>query len=476
MSSAEKAIGLDQALEIWRRRKWPALLVFGATLALFTSLVEFLPDVYRSTAVLLIESQQVPQEIVRSTVSSAVEKRVQKTIQAILSRAHIEGLINSFGLYAELKPRFSSEEIIERMRTDISLEFGGINQAAQRSPQNSNVNVAFAISYQGSDAQKVAAVTNTLASYFIEEDLKSRERQAGGTTEFLKSQIEEMKSALEAKERQVSEFRQKNITELPTDRGAALTTLERLNADLLANGQKQVQARARRTIFDQQLADLNPGDAASQIGIVMERAQELAARLRAAEGDLRALVAEDTNLRKAITSYRERLENGLRREQELQELSRDRDTTQEVYGSLLKRYEEAKVSENLEQRQKGEQFRVLDPAIPSERPAAPNRPRLLLLGLAIALAAAGALVAVTERLDTSFRSAEELRVFSRVRVLAAIPRIVTVAEAAGARRRFRMGAVASVCGLCLIVGGSYLVAKGNQRLVNVIAAFGGQGK
>ena len=521
MNSVHKAGGIDRALEIWSRRRWLGVLVFSGVFSLVASIVTFLPDVYRASATLLVESQQVPEEFVRSTVTTAVERRVQTISQAILSRARLEALINAFDLYKDMKKHGSPEEIIQQMRRDVSVGLKAIDERG-----GANTTIAFTISFTGSDPQTVAAVTNTLASYYIEEDLKSRERQAGGTAEFLKSQLNDMEKKLDEQEELVSRFKEKHIGELPEQRDANLATLERLNVQVMLNSEKQIRAREQRAILGTQLAS-SPGDAASRPDAAIEKIaklnQELAdlrrrytdkhpdvvrvqqeiARfqlqlsepeiggsesapaadpytlqlrqaVKSADAELRVLAAEEANLHKAIAVYQGRIENGPLREQQFQELSRDYRTTQEVYGSLLKRYEESKIAESMEHRQKGEQFRILDPAIPPEAPTAPDRWRLILVGLALSLAVAGGVVAATEQLDTSFHTVEEIRAFSRVPVLVSIPRIVTDSDARRELRRSWLTAAASILGIVLIVSASYWVARGNQGLLALVS--GGQGK
>src|SRR5256885_14766278 len=113
-----------------------------------------------------------------------------------------------------------------------------------------------------------------------------------------------------------------------------------------------------------------------------------------------------------MAGYQARGETVPRREQELRELSRDYDSTGTLYQSLLKRYEEAQLAESLEQRQKGEQFKVLDPAIPGPKPDAPKRVKLLIIALvgSIGLAVGGVMLA--EHLDTALPSVDELPAFS----------------------------------------------------------------
>jgi len=102
MANQQEGVGVGRFVEIWSRRKWIAVVAFLVTLSLAASISTFLPDAYRSTVTLLVESQQVPSEIVRSTVTSGVERRVQTIAQAILSRERLEGLIKEFSLYQDL--------------------------------------------------------------------------------------------------------------------------------------------------------------------------------------------------------------------------------------------------------------------------------------------------------------------------------------------------------------------------------------
>ena len=119
---------LELAAHVWGRRKWIALLTFLPLATAVVCVVAFLPHLYQSTAVVLVERQQVPEEFVRSTVTSALETRLHTINQEILSRSRLEQLISRFGLYPDLRRRVSPEEVIERMRKDIQLELRGAEQ------------------------------------------------------------------------------------------------------------------------------------------------------------------------------------------------------------------------------------------------------------------------------------------------------------------------------------------------------------
>jgi polysaccharide chain length determinant protein (PEP-CTERM system associated) len=528
----QKGVAAERLRSAWGRRKWLAVLVFALPSVAAASVIFSLPAFYRSTAVVLVERQQVPEAFVQATVTSELETRLHTISQEILSRSRLEALINQFGLYPGLRKQEPTEEIVERMRKDIKLALKTTDTRGRP-----NATTAFALSYRGPDPQTVALVTNTIASLYIEENLKLRERQATGTADFLTVQRGETRKRLDELEARVSEFRRRYLGELPQQMPANLATLEALHAQLRLSSDNQVRARERRENLTAQLAEAasvpqlfgaQPGSAPGTQPIYETKAQRLgrlkldlatalanyteahptvmrlrreiqalepatdepAAKdagsalpatpytlrlkeaLQSTETEIKILKAEEQRLRTGIAAYQARVENTPRREQEFQEVSRDYDTTKQLYESLGKREEAAQLAESMEQRQKGEQFRILEPAMPSQIPAAPNRLRLLVVSLVLSLGLAGGAVMVAEMLDTSFHSAKELRDFSIVPVLVSIPRIVTHADRQREQRRFHLAAAGAMLGLVLIAGASYFIGHGNEQLVQMLAGGG----
>src|SRR3989442_10401560 len=536
----QKGSGLDSVLAVWSRREWLAIAAFMLPLTAGVSIITFLPNIYRSTATVLMDRQQIPETFVRSTVTSALETRLHTISQEILSRSRLEDLINRFGLYADLRKRIPFEDVIGRMRSDTKLDLKSVEARGQR-----EATVAFTISYQGSDPGTVAVVTNTLASFYIEENLKTRERQATSTAEFLKVQLGETKHRLDEQEQRVSEFKRRHLGELPQQLEINLGTLERLHTQLRLNADNQTRAAERRLALSRQFAEVEsvlsaspsstalggPATPAESPELRLTRLKEDLTRLRTqfsekypdvvrvtgevaalerelaeaksretkpeeksaasprtpltpyvlrlkealgeVDADLKVFKGEDKRLRDGIAAYQIRVENVPRREQEFRELSRDYDSTRELYQSLLKRSEEAQLAESMEQRQKGEQFRVLDPAVPNPEPAAPSRFRLLLMALVGSLGLAIGAVMLVEHADTSFHTVDDLRAFSTAPVLVSIPRIVTRTDRRRRRWHMRLAASAPFMGLAVIVGIAYFAANGNERLVSLLAQSGG---
>jgi hypothetical protein len=170
-------------------------------------------------------------------------------------------------------------------------------------------------------------------------------------------------------------------------------------------------------------------------------------------------------LNRQIGSYQRRIENTPRREQELALITRDYETTRELFRSLLGKRGEAGIAADLEQRQKGERFRIIEPASLPERPAGPNRLRLLLIGLVLAAGASALAVVFAEQVDTSYRSVDEVRASLPVPVLSAIPTIATERDRARLVRQRRLATAAVAVGLLLVVGSSFAVAHKNDALV-----------
>ncbi|TMQ28331.1 MAG: hypothetical protein E6K82_00705 [Candidatus Rokuibacteriota bacterium] len=191
-------------------------------------------------------------------------------------------------------------------------------------------------------------------------------------------------------------------------------------------------------------------------------------QLDQANVDAKASGEEIAGLNRQIAVYQRRLENTPKREQDLAQITRDYETTRETFRSVLAKRSEADIAAGLEQRKNSETFRVIEPARIPDRAAGPHRMRLLLVGVALALGAAGAAIILAEQIDTSYRRPEEVRAAAGVPVLSTIPRIVTETDRRQTMRLRRMTMAAVAVGLVLVVGTSFVVAHNNQSLVTLL--------
>ena len=508
--------GLDRVWALWNRRKWLGIVVFLLPLTAATAVIMALPDLYQSTALVMIERQQVPEAFVRSTVTSELEIRLHTISQEILSRSRLESLVTRMGLYSDLKGPGAAEAAVDRMRRDIRLDLRSADAT------RGGTTTSFALSYRGKDPQTVAVVTNTLASFYIEENLKARERQATGTAEFLKVQLNDAKRRLDEQEARMGELQRRYLGELPQQLPGNLATLESLNAQLRINNDNQIRMAERRDTVAGQLAQakLNSGgpepdevrlarlqqelislrmkytdlwpdiirikdeierlkkdmaapkpkpDPKAVAGPPTPEVARLQDTLRSIEIELRLAKQEEQRLRQGIVAYQNRLDNAPKREQEYLDATRDYQGTKELYQTLSRKYEDSLLAESMEQRQKGEQFRILDSALPSSTPAAPRRSRLLLASLALSFVLGAGSMVLMEVLDTSFHSSRDLRAYTTVPILVNIPRIVTETDARRSRWQFRLAAIGVLVALVAVGGSSYVFAHGNEQLAQLLS-------
>lgn len=512
-------MNLDLALAVWRRRKWLATGVFVLACAGAVAAIVSLPPLYAASATVLVERQQVSEALVRPSVTTELETRLQMIHKQVTSRARLSDVIARFNLYPELRRQAPIEAVVERMRRDIDFDLSGVPQQSGRT-----ATIAFSLSYVGSNPYLVAEVTNTLVDSYVDENTRARERQAVRTAAFLKGQLDEAKRELESHEQREREYTLRHATELPQQMDVNLAALDRLNTQLRLNGEYQLRAIERRERFEQDAAAVRsesrvtpppaPDASAAELARLKQQLADLSTkysdrypdviRVKAAiaaaerdqpangtakqpepetavsarrpaeqalahiDGELATLKKEEVFLRGLIAGYESRVENAPRRQDELQQLTRDYAGSKERYETLLKRYDEAKVAESLEQGQEVEGFRVLDAAVPPMAPTAPNRLQLLIMALAGSAALAFAAMVIAEKLDATFHNVDELRTFAPVVPTVAVIRRIT-APSASRTERWRLGlaTIGILAALAIAIGAGRYIGSGNEQLVRM---------
>jgi protein tyrosine kinase modulator len=504
-------VNLAALSAIWARRKYLALGVLAATLAAALTVVLAMPGIYRATATVLVARPEMTTSSTRAALTGELEARLNRIGEEILSRSRLEQLLNRYDLYGP-HTKDDMEQSATRFRRDVRVDMRGIDPV-----QGRGTTIAFAITVRGRDPKMVADVANELAAFYVAENSTIRERRANESLQDVKREVDDAQARLDEQDRRTNEFKRRNMGQLPEQVAANLSMLERLNAQLALNNHNQVVAMERRT------AMRRPGDSEMQVAASPEEAlhmrlnqlnfdlaklqrtysdkypdviltkQEIentkkqlaelgpsagkssapkaAAPPHAMDSELAGLKAEDQRLRQMIAAYQSRVEIAPEREQELQQLSRDYRASREISDAALKRYHDAQAAVDVERRRAREEFQVLESAVAPREPAAPNRPKLVLLGVALACAATAAIVMLAEQLDTSFHGVDDLRSFSKLPVLVTIPEITTRADRTRRRWRWRLAASAGVVGLFLVIGIAYVGAH-NDLLITLLTRTG----
>lgn len=243
----DPGLSLEHHLRLIIHRKWLILGVFVAVSAGTFLYSHLLPNLYTSETVVLVNPQKVPDAYVKSTVTGDVRNRLSTLSNQILSATRLQKIIDTLNLYPEARKKMAREDIISAMRSDIAVQVVS-NFGASQDLQ------AFRIAYSGKDPRLVAQVTNDLANLFIDENLKAREEQATGTTEFLQNQLQETRKDLEEQEAKLKDYKLKHLGEMPEQQSADLQILGQLQSQLQLNGDAMSRDVQQRAVFQSMLA------------------------------------------------------------------------------------------------------------------------------------------------------------------------------------------------------------------------------
>lgn len=493
---------VEDILGILWRRKWlivAPLLLCSAGAYIYA---KRLPDLYRSETLILVVPQKVPESYVRSTVSGRIEDRLQSLQQQILSRSRLERIITDFDLYREARQRQPLETVIESMRTAVKVDTVRGGEAftvkyVDRDPRVAKVVTerlaSMFIQENVRDREMLAVGTSDFLQTqlddarrrLIEQERKLEQyrlRHAGQ----LPSQAPFNLQAI-----QNGRLQQQALDDALARARDRQLTLERAMADLLAadaapttpasrtaapddahepagttareqieDGRRKLAAlearlkpehpdvlRLKRRLAQLQekaAAETAPAPIAAGLDVARERRlRDLRADLDVVKREIAAKQGERQKVLDEMTLYQSRLDASPIREAELIELTRDYDTMQEIYRGLLAKREDSKMAANLEQRQVGEQFRVLDPARVPERPFSPDRMRINLLGVVAGLLIGLGFTGALEYLDNTLKTEADVRLQLKLPVIATIPFLDPPAPKARAERtrlRWRMTA------------------------------------
>jgi uncharacterized protein involved in exopolysaccharide biosynthesis len=209
-------------------------------------------------ATILIQEQEIPQELVRSTVTSFADERIQVISQQIMTRAVLLDLVNKYNLYEGVRQRETSEELLDRMRADIKLAPVSAEVTDRRTGSQMKATIAFTLAYQSespSDAQKIA---NELTTLFLNENVKNRQQKAAETSTFLQEELERLNKHISEVEQKLSTFKQRNQGRLPELTAINLQSRERTESEL-SRIEHDIQSLVERKILlEGQLAQVKP--------------------------------------------------------------------------------------------------------------------------------------------------------------------------------------------------------------------------
>lgn len=254
----DQGLSLQELIAIVRRRWGRFALAASLLLAVAVPFGMFWPPVYRSTATILIEEQEIPRDLVRSTVTSFADERIQVISQQVMTRATLIQIVEKYDLYGRERRYLSNEEILERMRRDVKIETISAEGGGRLGGRGATI--AFKLSYDNDKPDKAQKVANELVSLYLNENLRTRRQRADETSSFLGGEADRIGEQLDAIDAKIAAFKKANAGRLPELAALNAQLRDRAEAEL-ADIDRQMRLLEDRALYVE-----------SQLGLIKQTA------------------------------------------------------------------------------------------------------------------------------------------------------------------------------------------------------------
>ncbi len=474
-----RALSPEDYLAILKKRWWiiaiPAILL--PVLAFAASYL--VSPQYTSQTLVLVEQQKVPDTLVKPVIAEDISARLASMKEQILSRSRLQPILERFNLFAG--DHMNMDDRLDLMRKNIDIK-PIQSEMAHGLP-------GFFISFKANDARTAQAVCEEITSMFVSENLRARADQTQGTTDFLKQQLDQAKRSLDDQDAKLAKFQQQYVGKLPGQEEGNLNMLNSLNTQLSASTQQIERMQQDKTLMEAMLAQQQRETATPETQRLAPQAQQTELQsLLSQEADLTARYTDDypdvvsirrkikdlkhqmaqapaavssttstshidspetqrlrlqiraldmaINQRKhdqagtqgQVNLYQERISASPLVQEQYKNLTRDYQQAQAFYDDLLKKMNESRMASDLEHRQQGEQFRVMDAANLPDAPTSPKRPVFAAGGLIFGLALGLGIIALLEYRNTALRTERDIWAFTKLPTLASISLIDEVSS------------------------------------------------
>ena len=255
----------EKSLEDWInaiKRRRLSITVTILLVSLISAIVAFkLPAIYQSSGTILIEQQEIPQDLVRSTVTSFAEQRLQVIMQRVMTSSNLLQVIDKFDLYPELLRDEPREVVVSKMRRDITLDMISAEVIDPRSGRTTQATIAFQVSYSSKSPTLAQKVANELTGLFLNENIRERTTKAKNTTLFLEREAQRLEEEIEGYEDELAKFKEGNVERLPELMTMNLNIMERTENDIRQIDERLRTLRERKIYLESQLVQLDPDQA-----------------------------------------------------------------------------------------------------------------------------------------------------------------------------------------------------------------------
>ncbi len=505
-------------LDVLRKEYKLFLVPFILILFIGTLFALTLPSIYRSEGVILVESQQIPNELIRSTITSYADERIQVIRQIVMTRENLLKIIDKYNLYAKQRQAGENDsELLERIKKNIFIDL-----RRDQLPNRGHNSLTFSVAFEHTNPQIAQQVANELVTLFLRENLKNRTRRATETTEFLSSEAEKLRKKINIIEQQVAEFKQMHERSLPENLDLnnqmlerAQTTLNELERDIKAQEEQisylEVQlatlestapenddipltprqqlalARSQYNRLSQHYGPQHPDllklkrqiselerqiNSTDKNGTVPDSGNPavllIQAKIRSSRERIASLLKQRTALKKRITELQQRILETPQVERGLKALERDYDSLLSKYDDLMNKATEARLSKSMEEQSKAERFTLLESPDFPEEPVRPNRKKLLMLSFILAVGGGLGLVFVKDEIRGGIRNVRQLTRLTKTVPLVSIGYIDNKQDEINRRKHLRNSIIGLIALVILIFSLIHFAYKPLDEIIMII--------
>lgn len=388
-------------LDLLKRRIFYIIIPFFVIFVAGLCLAALWPATYLSQGKILVQSQQIPIELVRPTVTTLANERIQVIEQRVMTRDNLLEIVKKFQLFPEQKNLMQPTQVVELMKKSAQIEplvFG-----------HSTVNaIAFTVGFEYHDALTASKVANELVSRILDEDLRDRTSRATDTTKFLAREVQRLQTESKAVDTKIAEFKRSHPAAASEQTAAQLA---QLRADLAQKRAVYSEKHPAVGVLKRQIEGFEKGFAIPDVA-------------PDAQGGLDALEEQQSSVQKDLEVASQRLSA-------------------------------ARLGETLERDQQSEKLEVIEqPTVPRD-PIRPNRSKIVRIALVLAILAGGAAALAAELVDKTIRRPSDLFRVVESQIVISIPYISTESELlrnkAATRRLVRVAGVFLLCAAAVVL-------------------------
>ena len=372
------------------KRRWLLFVIpFVPILIIGLGAAALWPATFLSQGKILVQSQQIPTELVRPTVTNAAQERIQVIEQRTMTRENLLAIVDKFQLFPEKRSLMSASQLVDAMTKSTKIEPIAQPLAFNRT-QTLNPTIVFTVGFEYSDPQTASKVANELITRILSEDLRDRTSRATDTTQFLSREVQRLQAENAAVEAKLAQAKLSQIK--PGSGNAAdqpAVQLAQLKADLVAKSALYSDRHPMLQALKRQIA-------------AMEKA--LAPAQAIADAGIDALETQLGNSQRNLEAASQKLAT-------------------------------ARLGETLERNQQSEKLEVIEQPTAPQEPVRPHRPKIAGITVLLAVAAGVGLALLIELTDHGIRRSSEIFGVVDNRLVVSIPYISTIAELNQRKRR-----------------------------------------